>query len=310
MRRLLLGLLTLLAVSFLVFFATQILPGDAAQAILGRNATPDSLAALRAQLHLDQPAPMRYWLWFTGILRGDTGTSLATGSSVWSLVAPRLLNSAILLVLVVVVAVPLALVVGIAGAVRRDRAFDHVTGTLALMAAAVPEFVVAIGLVLLFASVVLQVLPPVSLVPPGSSPLSDPRILILPVATLTIAVVPYILRMVRASMIEAMQGEYVEMARLKGMPVHRLVFRHALPNALPTTVQAIGLTLAYLAGGVVVVEYVFGYAGIGQALINAVDARDVPAIQFIVVVLAAFYVLVNIVADLVSLLLSPRARTR
>jgi peptide/nickel transport system permease protein len=210
----------------------------------------------------------------------------------------------------VVSAIPLALIMGIAAGVRRDHPFDHVSGTLALVAAAVPEFVIAIVLILLFASVVLRVLPPVSLVPPGASPLSDPSILVLPVATLAIAVIPYVMRMVRASMIEAMQSEYVEMARLKGMPGHRVVLRHALPNALPTTVQAIGLTLAYLAGGVVVVEYVFGYPGIGQALISAVNARDVPVIQFVVIVLAAFYIVVNIAADVTSLLLSPKARTR
>ena len=309
-RRTLLGLLTLLLVSLLVFWATQVLPGDAAQAILGRNATPESLSALREQLHLDRSPAAQYMTWLHGLLTGDTGSSLTTSSSVWDLVAPRLKNSAILLALVVVIAIPLALLAGVTAGVRRDTPFDHATSTLALMAAAVPEFVVAIALILLFASLVFQLVPPVSLVPPGESPLSNPQILVLPVATLTIAVVPYILRMVRAAIIESMNSEYVEMARLKGLTRNRVVFAHALPNSLPPTIQAIGLTLAYLAGGVVVVEYVFGYPGIGQALVTAVNARDVPVIQFIVIVLAAFYIIVNVTTDVISLLLSPKARTR
>jgi peptide/nickel transport system permease protein len=309
-RRVLLGILTLFLLSVLVFGATQILPGDAAQAVLGRNATPAALRALRLQLHLYRPAVVQYWLWVSGLVHGNPGTSLATQGPVWDLVSARLVNSGVLLVLVSVCAIPLALVTGVVAAVRRDRAFDHASSLLALAIAAVPEFVIAIALILLLASAVFHLLPPVSLVPPGVTVWSEPRVLVLPVLTLTLAVLPYIFRMIRASMIEALDSEYVEMALLKGMPLRRRVFSHALPNALPPAVQAIGLTLAYLAGGVVVVEYVFGYPGIGQGLVNAVNARDLPTIQLTVLLFAGFYVLVNITADVISLILTPRLRTR
>jgi peptide/nickel transport system permease protein len=309
-RRVLLGILTLFLLSVLVFGATQILPGDAAQAVLGRNATPAALRALRLQLHLDRPAVVQYWLWMSGLAHGNPGTSLATQGPVWDLVSARLVNSGVLLVLVAICAIPLALVTGVVAAVRRDRAFDHASSLLALAIAAVPEFVIAIALILLLASAVFHLLPPVSLVPPGVTVWSEPRVLVLPVLTLTLAVLPYIFRMIRASMIEALDSEYVEMALLKGMPLRRRVFSHALPNALPPAVQAIGLTLAYLAGGVVVVEYVFGYPGIGQGLVNAVNARDLPTIQLTVLLFAGFYVLVNITADVISLILTPRLRTR
>jgi len=173
----------------------------------------------------------------------------------------------------------------------------------------VPEFVIGIGLIIVFATVVLHWLPPVSLVPPGTSVWASPRILVLPTLTLVIAVFPYIFRMMRSSMIEVLDSEYIEMARLKGIAQRRLILRHALPNAIAPTVQVIALTFAYLAGGVVVVEFVFGFPGIGQGLVNAVFTRDIPMIQFIVVLLAAFYVVVNITADVVAVLVTPKLRT-
>jgi len=218
-------------------------------------------------------------------------------------------NSLYLMIVVGLVGVPLSLGLGIWAALRRDKAFDHATSTITLAAAALPEFVVAIALIILFATVVLHALPPVSLVAPGTSVWSNPDVLVLPVATLTIAVVPYIYRMARGTMIEVLESEYIEMARLKGTPRRALLLRHALPNALAPTVQAIALTFAYLAGGVVVVEYVFGYPGIGQGLVQAVSARDLPTVQFIVLLLAAFYVAVNILADVVAIMVTPKLRT-
>jgi peptide/nickel transport system permease protein len=308
-RRILLGVLTLFMVSIVVFAATQLLPGDAARAVLGRDATPQRLAAFRAQYHLNHSAVSQYWSWLSGLLRGDPGTSLANGLPVWSTVQPRIVNSLYLLAVVAVVGVPLSLGLGIWAALRRDKPFDHATSTITLAAAALPEFVVAIALIIVFATVVLQVLPPVSLVAPGTSVWSEPKVLVLPVATLTIAVVPYIYRMARGTMIEVLESEYIEMARLKGTPRRALLLRHALPNALAPTVQAIALTFAYLAGGVVVVEYVFGYPGIGQGLVNAVSARDLPTIQLIVLLLAAFYVAVNILADVIAIMATPKLRT-
>jgi peptide/nickel transport system permease protein len=308
-RRLLLGLLTLFMVSIVVFAATQLLPGDAARAVLGRDATPQRLAAFRREYHLDHSAVEQYWAWLSNLLRGNPGTSLANNLTVWSSVEPRIVNSLYLLIVVAVVGIPLSMVMGVWAALRRDRAFDHAASTITLAAAALPEFVVAIALIIVFATVVFQWLPPVSLVAPGASVWSDPQILVLPVATLTIAVVPYIFRMCRGAMIEVLESEYIEMARLKGTPRRVLLVRHALPNALAPTVQAIALTFAYLAGGVVVVEYIFGYPGIGQGLVNAVNARDLPTIQLIVLMLAAFYVIVNIIADVVAIMVTPRLRT-
>ena len=308
-RRLLLGVLTLFLVSVVIFAATQLLPGDAARAVLGRDATPARLAAFRREFHLNQSAEAQYWHWLSGLLQGNPGTSLANGLPVWSTVQPRVVNSLYLLIVVAFVGVPLSLGLGIWAALRRDKLFDHATSTITLAAAALPEFVVAIALIIVFATVVFQVLPPVSLVAPGTSVWSDPEVLVLPVATLTIAVVPYIYRMARGTMIEVLESEYIEMARLKGTPRRALLLRHALPNALAPTVQAIALTFAYLAGGVVVVEYVFGYPGIGQGLVNAVSARDLPTVQLIVLLLAGFYVAVNILADVVAIMVTPKLRT-
>ena len=308
-RRLLLGVLTLFLVSLVVFAATEVLPGDAARAVLGREATPDRLQALRVQLHLDRPAATQYWLWLTGTLTGDLGNSLVNGQPVYRLVAPRVANSATLLLLVGLIGIPPSILIGILAALRRDRGFDAAISVAALAVAAVPEFVIGIGLIVVFATVLLHWLPPVSLVPPGSSILADPKILVLPILTLVIVIFTYIFRMMRASMIEVMESDYVEMARLKGLSWRRLILLHALPNAIAPTVQVVALTFAYLAGGVVVVEYVFGFPGIGQGLVNAIVSRDIPMIQCVVLLLAAFYVGVNILADVIAVLVTPRLRT-
>jgi peptide/nickel transport system permease protein len=308
-RRILLGALTLLLVSIVVFAATQILPGDAARAVLGRSATPERLEALRLQLHLDRPALTQYWIWISGIFAGDLGTSLVTPQGVYQLAAPRIANSFSLLIIVGAIGVPLAITFGIGAAIRHNRSFDTGVSIAALAMAAVPEFVIGIGLIILFATVVLHWLPPVSLVFPGHSVWDTPRILVLPTLTLVIAVFPYIFRMMRSSMIEVLESEYIEMARLKGVAQRRLIMRHALPNAIAPTVQVVALTFAYLAGGVVVVEYVFGFPGIGQGLVNAVFTRDIPMIQLITVLLAAFYVVVNITADVIAVLVTPKLRT-
>lgn len=305
----LLGLLTLFLVSIVVFAATQILPGDAARAVLGRTANPERLQLLREQLNLDRPAVTQFWMWLSGGLSGDLGTSLVNQRPVVQEVAPRAANSLTLLALVALVGVPFSLAVGIVTAIRRGGAFDTGVSVAALAMAAAPEFVIGIGLVVLFATVVFHWLPPVSLVPPGTSVLAQPKILVLPVLTLVIVVFPYLFRMMRASMIEVLESEYIEMAKLKGVSRGRLLLVHALPNAIAPTVQVVALTFAYLAGGVVVVEYVFGFPGIGQGLMNAVVARDIPTIQCVVVLLAGFYVVVNIVADVIAVLVTPRLRT-
>jgi peptide/nickel transport system permease protein len=223
---------------------------------------------------------------------------------------PRVENSLTLLVLAGLVGVPISLLAGIFAASRRSGFFDNVVSVTALGLAATPEFVVGFFTVIVFATSVFHWLPPVSMVAPGASVLARPQILVLPVLTLVLVIFPYLFRMIRSSMIEILQSDYVEMARLKGVSRGRIIFVHALPNAIAPTVQVIALTFAYLAGGVVLVEYVFAYPGIGQSLIYAIFARDVPVIQFEVILLAAFYVGLNILADLITILVTPKLRAR
>src|SRR5438067_2059669 len=310
LRRLLLGLLTLLLVSIVVFAATQALPSDPARAILGRNATPEALKALRAQLHLGQPVVQQYLHWLGGLARGDLGHSLAArGEPVSTLIGTRVQNSAFLMLFAAIVSIPLSIALGAVAARRRDRAFDHATSVVTLALAAVPEFVVAIVLVVLFGTTVFQVLPPVSLIPPGDSPLSHLSALVLPTTALVLAVGPYIVRIMRASMVEVLESDFVEMARLKGMSEQKVVCRHAVPNAIAPAIQVIALNLAYLAGGIVVVEFVFGYPGIGAGFVDAVANRDLPVVQALAILIAAVYVALNVCADVATILVSPRLRT-
>lgn len=309
-RRLLLGVLVVLLVSVVVFAATQALPGDPARAILGRSATPESLAALRSQLHLDRPVLSQYGSFLTGLLRGDLGISLAAQQPVSQVLGDRLANSAFLVAVAAVISIPLSLGLGVLAALRRDRALDVGSGLVLMVLASLPEFVVAVVLVILFATTVTQVLPAISSIPPGGHPWDDLSGLVLPVATLTVAVTPYVARVMRASMIEVLESDYVEMARLKGLPERVVLRRHALPNALGPTLQVIAINLAYLAGGVVVVEYVFNFPGIGSALQDAVVSHDLPVVQALAMLIAAVYVVLNLLADIATILVTPRLRTR
>ncbi len=309
-RRILLGILVLFLVSIVIFVATQALPGDTARAILGRTATQASLAALREQLHLNRPLVEQYLDWAGGLLRGDAGRSMAAQEPVSKLIADRIVNSAFLVLCAGLISIPLSIFIGAYAALWRDRSFDVATSLITLIFAALPEFVVGIALVILFATTVSQILPAVSLIPPGSRPWEQPVVLILPTLTLVIAVTPYVARIMRASMIEVLESDYVEMARLKGLPERVVILRHALPNALGPTFQVIALNLAYLAGGVIVVEYVFNYAGIGGALRDAVSNRDLPVIQALAMLIAGLYVLLNLLADIATILVTPRLRTR
>ena len=308
-RRCVYGLFTLLAVAVVVFAATQVLPGNAAYATLGREAAdPARLHQLERQMGLGRPVVTQFWTWFKGILTGHFGTSLANGDSVSSIVSPCIGNSAVLVVLSGVIGSVLGVVLGVVTAIRRDGILDHVMAVIALTISALPEFVVALILIFLVSTNVFHVLPAVSLIQPGTSAWDQPRLLILPVATLVIVIFPYITRMVRGAMIEALESEYVEMARLRGLKRWRVLLVHALPNATAPGIQVIGLNFLYLAGGIVVVEYVYNYPGIGFALVNAVTNRDIPTIQFIVVMLAAFYVVMNVFTDVVALMSTPRRR--
>jgi peptide/nickel transport system permease protein len=308
-RRLLLGLLTIFVASLLIFAATQALPSDAARSILGKNATPDSLADLRLRLGLEKPVVEQYTHWIGGVATGDLGTSLASNEPVTDVLGERLGNSLVLMLIAGLISIPLAVTVGVASARYRDSPFDHIVSIVLLGLAALPEFVVAIALVVLFSTAVLHVLPGVSVIPPGESPLADPQQLILPVTTLVIAVTPYITRMMRASMIEVLESEYVAMARLKGASERRVLWRHAVPNAIAPTLQVVALSLAWLAGGIVVVEFVFNYPGIGAGFLDAVQSRDLPVVQALALLLAALYVFLNLLADVGTIIVSPRLRS-
>jgi len=310
LRRLLLGVVVLILVSILVFLATQAL-GDPARAILGRNATPASLAALRRQLHLDRPVFEQYLTWVTGLLHGNLGTSLAAQEPVTTLLSPRLVNSAVLVALAAVLSIPLSIAIGAYAALKREKVFDQTSSNLLLALAALPEFVVAMLLVIVFATTVFPgFLPAISTVPPGSRPWNNWVALVLPTITLVIIVVPYIARIMRASMIEVLESDYVEMARLKGLPERTVLVRHALPNALGPVFQVIALNLAYLAGAIIVIEYVFNYAGVGGAVQEAVINHDLPVVQALAILIAAVYVVLNLLADVATILVTPRLRTR
>jgi peptide/nickel transport system permease protein len=309
-RRLAASVLVLVGVSLLVFGATQALPSDPAVQILGRSAAPEQLDALRQELGLDRPLVSQYLHWAGDLLQGSLGKSLATREAVSSVVGDRALNSFALVLLSALIAVPLALVIGTVGAVRRDRAFDHASQLALLVITAIPEFVVGLILLIVFSTSVLTWLPAVAIIPPGDSAFSHPRELVLPVATLVLVVLPYLARLHRAVMVDVLASEYVQMARLKGVPERVVIRRHALRNALVPAVQGTALTLVYLTGSVVTIEYLFAYPGLGSALAAAVQARDLPVVQGIVLLFAAAYVVFNLVADLLTILLSPRLRTK
>jgi peptide/nickel transport system permease protein len=309
-RRLALGVLTLIVVSVVVFTATQLLPSDPAQAILGRNANTNSVNALRTKLGLDHSAFYQYTHWLKGMISGNPGDSFNAQQPILDYIGDRVTNSLFLLVLASVISIPAALWLGGYSARRRDSVFDNVTSNTMLALASLPEFVVGIIFVLVFSVRLWHLLPAVSAIPLGKGPWSDMKGMVLPTATLVVGAVPYISRVVRASMIEVLESDYIEMARLKGAPEKAVLWRHALPNALGPVFQVIALNIAYFAAGVIVVEALFNYPGIGGALRDSVRVRDIPVIQFLVMVLAAVYVITNLAADVATVLVTPRLRTR
>lgn len=309
LKRLAVSVLVLLAVSFVVFVFTLLLPGDPAQAILGQQATPERLEALRSQLGLDQPWWQRYFDWLGGILTADLGVSAATGGSISALLGERIVNSLVLMAIAAVIAVPLGLTLGTWAALRRGRASDTALNTGSMILASLPEFVVGIVLVALFSTTVLQILPSVTMAAPGTRVWEFPLQLVLPVAALVLVVVPYMVRMMRQTMTEVLSSGYVEMARLKGVPERQVILRHALPHAIGPVAQVVAMQLAWLAGGIVVIEVLFRYPGIGQAMVDAVNNRDVQVVQTISLLIAAFYVVVNLLADVVGILANPKLRT-
>ncbi len=307
-RRVAVGVLLLFVVSVLVFGATQVLPGDPASAILGRSASPLETAIYRRELGLDHPIVQQYWDWVSGVCRGRFGHSLSSREPVTGFISARIGNSLILALPTVVLLIPISLALGVLAGTKRSKPADHVVSGFSLGLIALPEFVTGTLLIVLF-GVYLRVLPPASIIEPGVNPLTTPSLLVLPVATLLFTEAAYSIRMVRTGVIETMESEYVEMARLNGVPERRVVVRHALRNALAPTIQVFALTTQYLIGGLVVVETVFAYPGLGAGLVQAVTARDIPVVQGVALLLAAAYIIINIAADVIVVLLIPRLRT-
>jgi len=310
LRRIVLGVVIMFVISILVFVATQALPGDAAVAKLGRAATPVALAAFRAHYHLSEPAIEQYFSWLGDLLQGKLGYSLSAPESVTTLIGQRIGNSVVLLLFASLIGIPIAIALGIVSAKRRDGVFDHATSFAILGLAGLPEFVIGISLTLLLATNVVHILPATSLLNPQQSIWSQLKLVLLPAFTLAIAIAPYIVRMTRASMIEALESDYVAMARLKGVRERRVLLRYAFPNASAPTFQAIALSLAYLMGGAVVVETVFQYPGVGLALVSAIQNRDLPTIQALVLLITLVYLTVSIAADVLTTIMTPRLRTQ
>lgn len=307
--RIAVGLLTLWLVSILVFGATELLPGDVAEAVLGQAATPDAVAGLRAAMHLDQPGWLRYLSWLGALLRGDPGRSLVNHLPVAQLIGSRLPNSLLLAALTAAVSVPVALTVGITAAMRRGSLYDRATGLLAVAIVSVPEFLVATLAVLVFA-VKLHWLPALSSVSQVHSVAQLFRAFAMPVVSLSFVVMAQMTRMSRAALIGTLSSSYVEMAVLKGARPTRIVLRHALPNALGPIVNAVALSLSFLLGGVIIVETIFNYPGLAKLMVDAVSTRDMPVVQACAMIFSATYLLLTTFADIVAILSNPRLRYR
>ena len=302
------GILTLLIVSAVVFFITSLLPGDAAQMILGQNATPETVAALRQQLGLDQPLLMRYFHWLSGMVQGDFGTSFASHLPVSQLVAQRIPATFELAGITTLICVPLALIIGIIAAMNRGSRLDRalVIGTMATVA--VPEFLVATVAVLIFA-VKLHWVSAMSFGSPDSDLLSYLKAYALPVLTLCCVLVAQMARMTRAAIINQLDSPYLEMALLKGVSPLRAVLRHALPNAVGPIANAISLSLSYLFGGVIIIETIFSYPGLASQLVDAVSNRDLPVVQLCVMLFAACYLVLLLAADILTIAFNPKWRS-
>jgi peptide/nickel transport system permease protein len=308
-QRIGLALLSLLAVSVIVFAITAVLPGDAAQEQLGQDATPEALAALRAQMGLDVPAPERYLRWLGGLLQGNLGLSSTTQLQVTELIGSRLPNTLLLAAVTALFSVPIALTLGIAAAVWRGSWFDRAASTTAVAVVSVPEFLVATLAVLLFA-VKLQWLPALSYLSEVESLGQLLRAFAMPVLTLCCVIVAQMMRMSRAAVIDQLEAPYIEMVRLKGASPLRMVLAHALPNAVGPIANAVALSLSYLLGGVIIVETIFNYPGIAKLMVDGVTQRDMPLVQACAMLFCAGYLILVTTADLCGIVANPRLRHR
>ena len=306
-QRLALGLLLLLAASVLIFVGTQILPGDVAQSILGQSATPETLANLRAELGLNDPAPVRYFNWLWQALHGDLGHALSNQEDIASAMGKRLGNTLFLAATAAVISVPLAILLGLVAVRYRNRWPDKLISGITLATVSVPEFLLGYIAVFVFA-VQLRWLPSLATVYDSMGFFEKLYAISIPVLVLVLVVLGHMMRMTRAAILNVMQSPYIETAELKGLRPFLVIARHAFPNAVAPVVNVVMINLAYLVVGVVVVEVVFVYPGMGQYLVDHVSKRDVPVVQACGLVFAAVYIGLNLVADVVSILANPRLR--
>jgi len=306
-KRLGLGLLTLLVISILIFMAVELLPGDIAEAVLGQGATEENVAAMRRQLGLDRPAPVRYLEWLSGAVVGDFGVSLVTGNSVSETIAPRFANTLFLASYAAVIAVPLAIILGVMVALLRNSVFDRVANVVTLTSISSPEFFLGYILIL-YLAVQNSWFPAIANLSEGMSFGELLWRTFLPALTMVLVVMAHMMRMTRAAIINLLASPYIEMARLKGTPAWKVIVKHALPNAWAPIINVIALNLAYLITGVVLVEVVFVYPGVGQLLVDAVTKRDFPVVQACCLIFAATFILLNLAADVGAILTNPRLR--
>lgn len=306
-QRIALGFVLLFAVSVLIFVGTQILPGDVAQSILGQAATPEALANLRAELGLNEPAYLRYLHWLGGVLTGDLGTALTSGHDISDSIGGRLGNTLFLAACAATIAVPLAILLGLLAVRYQNGPIDKLISALALASTSFPEFFIGYLLIYFFA-VKWQFFPGISTVYDGMPFLDRLHAVVLPATALTLVVLAHMMRMTRAAILNVMQSAYIETAELKGLKPFDIIRKHALPNAIAPVVNVVMLNLAYLVVGVVVIEVIFVYPGMGQYLVDHVAKRDVPVVQAVGLIFAAVYILLNIVADIASILANPRLR--
>ncbi len=305
LTRLGIGLFTLFIISILVFLAVAMLPGDIAQQVLGRNATPEAVAAFRQQLGLDQGLVARYLGWIGGVLRGDFGTSLANGRPVADLLAGRLGNTMFLALYAALIAVPLAVLLGLLAALWRGSWFDRLINILSLSAISFPEFFIAY-LLMFWLSVSLGWFPSMASVSPGWGLGEMLSRAFLPALTLVLVVTAHMMRMTRAAVVNVLGAPYIAMAKLKGVSRWRMILRHALPNALAPIINVVALNIAWLITGVVIVEVVFVYPGMGQLMVDSVTTRDMPVVQACALIFAAVYILLNLIADVLAIATNPR----
>jgi peptide/nickel transport system permease protein len=304
-QRLGLGLLTLFVVSLIIFLGVELLPGDLAEAILGQAATPETVAAFRRELKLDLPAHERYIEWFVGMLQGDFGRSLANQREISELLGARLGNTLFLAALAAIIAVPLAVTLGVLAALYRNSFYDRAVNIFTLSSISFPEFFVAYILILLLA-VIAGWFPSISNISDELSLFERVYRSVLPALTLTLVVIAHMMRMTRAAIINLLASPYIEMANLKGLTRRRIIVKHALPNALAPIINVIVINLAYLVVGVVIVEVVFVYPGLGQLLVDSVSKRDIPVVQASALIFAGTYILLNLTADVLSIMTNPR----